>query len=139
MIDIKSSFFTERNELVLLVSYESMILLGDAYVQLLYKTLGIDSDHKPFIKNSNSKYVKETAKKMGNKRQEKAKKMGDTQRKVEEYNAHGHGLRPNFLLRKKIDRHHHLQNRVARGEKFSGKHKVKDVHKVDESHDLDDV
>eukprot|EP00536_Pseudo-nitzschia_multiseries_P010793 jgi/Psemu1/326171/estExt_fgenesh1_pg.C_3420003 len=47
---------------VVLVSYESLIELGDVYVKLLYKSLGIESDYMPEIRDGNQKYVTKPAK-----------------------------------------------------------------------------
>lgn len=49
--------FQTGNNNVVLVSYESLIKLGPVYVKLLYKALGIKSDHMPVVKDGNSKYV----------------------------------------------------------------------------------
>ncbi|GFH46242.1 hypothetical protein CTEN210_02716 [Chaetoceros tenuissimus] len=42
---------------VVLVSYESLMKLGPVYVQMLYDTLGIETDYMPQIKDGNQKYV----------------------------------------------------------------------------------
>ena len=42
---------------VVLVSYESMMKLGEIYIALLYTALGIRSDFVPDIKNGNKKYL----------------------------------------------------------------------------------
>ena len=42
---------------VVLVSYESLMMLKDPYVRMLYEALDIDSDHMPFIKDGNAKYI----------------------------------------------------------------------------------
>ncbi len=46
-----------NNNNVILVSYESLMLLKELYVQMLYNALGIESDHVPIVKDGNSKYV----------------------------------------------------------------------------------
>ena len=50
------SLLPSANGLVL-VSYESLMALGDIYIELLYHALGIDSDHIPDISDGNQKYV----------------------------------------------------------------------------------
>lgn len=45
---------------VVIVSYESLVKLGNTYVKMLYNVLGIDSDVYPDIKNSNEKYLNKT-------------------------------------------------------------------------------
>jgi len=45
-----------RNKVVV-VSYESMVFLGDQYFEILFDTLGIETDFKPQIRNANHKYV----------------------------------------------------------------------------------
>mmetsp|Transcript_15363 Transcript_15363/g.19485 ORF Transcript_15363/g.19485 Transcript_15363/m.19485 type:complete len:364 (-) Transcript_15363:178-1269(-) len=42
---------------VVLVSYESLILLKEPYIKMLYEALGIKSNYMPTIKDGNSKYV----------------------------------------------------------------------------------
>lgn len=42
---------------VVLVSYESMMELGQVYIKMLYDTLGIETDFVPEVRNGNSKYV----------------------------------------------------------------------------------
>jgi len=42
---------------VVLVSYETLMLLKDPYVDVLYQSLGIESNHRPHIKDGNTKYV----------------------------------------------------------------------------------
>ena len=42
---------------VVLVSYESIMKLREVYVQILYKTLGIESDYQPIFMDGNAKYV----------------------------------------------------------------------------------
>jgi hypothetical protein len=42
---------------VVLVSYESLLMLKEPYVQMLYETLGIESNYMPSIKDGNLKYV----------------------------------------------------------------------------------
>lgn len=42
---------------VVLVSYESLMKLGPVYVQMLYDTLGIETDYMPQIMDGNQKYV----------------------------------------------------------------------------------
>jgi hypothetical protein len=42
---------------VVLVSYESLMKLQQVYVELLYKTLGIESDYQPDFKDGNFKYI----------------------------------------------------------------------------------
>jgi hypothetical protein len=44
---------------VVLVSYESLIKLQQVYVELLYKTLGIESDYEPDFKDGNFKYIQD--------------------------------------------------------------------------------
>ena len=43
---------------VVLVSYELMNKLGQTYIQMLYKSFGIESDHAPEVRDGNEKYVK---------------------------------------------------------------------------------
>lgn len=45
---------------VVLVSYESLVMLGPTYVQMLYEVLGIETDFMPEIMDGNAKYVNET-------------------------------------------------------------------------------
>uniref|UniRef100_A0A7S3QFV7 Uncharacterized protein n=1 Tax=Chaetoceros debilis TaxID=122233 RepID=A0A7S3QFV7_9STRA len=47
---------TSKNRVVL-VSYESMMGLGQVYIKMLYDTLEIETDFIPEVKNGNSKYV----------------------------------------------------------------------------------
>jgi hypothetical protein len=42
---------------IVLVSYESLILLGQTYIRLLYTALGIESDYMPEVMDGNKKYV----------------------------------------------------------------------------------
>mmetsp|Transcript_10040 Transcript_10040/g.14720 ORF Transcript_10040/g.14720 Transcript_10040/m.14720 type:complete len:136 (+) Transcript_10040:37-444(+) len=42
---------------VVLVSYESLMKLKGTYVQMLYQTLGINSDYMPHITNGNKKHI----------------------------------------------------------------------------------
>mmetsp|Transcript_8113 Transcript_8113/g.15275 ORF Transcript_8113/g.15275 Transcript_8113/m.15275 type:complete len:455 (-) Transcript_8113:1075-2439(-) len=42
---------------VAVVSYESLVKLGNTYIEMLYEVLGIDSNYFPEILNSNAKYV----------------------------------------------------------------------------------
>lgn len=45
---------------VVLVSYESLMTLGQVYVKSLYKALDIESGHVPNIKDGNAKYIIKT-------------------------------------------------------------------------------
>ncbi len=47
---------------VVLVSYESMMKLGDVYLKMLYEALEIDTDYVPTVKNGNTKYVQKQKK-----------------------------------------------------------------------------
>lgn len=51
-----TSPITSKNNVVL-VSYESMMGLGDVYIKMLYKTLDIETDFHPKMQNGNTKYV----------------------------------------------------------------------------------
>ena len=51
-----SSGILSGNGFVLL-SYETLISLGDTYIQMLYETLGIQSDYLPEFRDGNLKYV----------------------------------------------------------------------------------
>eukprot|EP00553_Chaetoceros_curvisetus_P010609 CAMPEP_0204617378 /NCGR_PEP_ID=MMETSP0717-20131115/4376_1 /ASSEMBLY_ACC=CAM_ASM_000666 /TAXON_ID=230516 /ORGANISM="Chaetoceros curvisetus" /LENGTH=433 /DNA_ID=CAMNT_0051630899 /DNA_START=58 /DNA_END=1359 /DNA_ORIENTATION=+ len=51
-----TSPITSKNNVVL-VSYESMMDLGDVYIKMLYKTLDIETDYQPEIRNGNTKYI----------------------------------------------------------------------------------
>lgn len=47
-----------KGDNVVLVSYESMLKLGDLYLKMLFEALEIETDYIPHVKNGNSKYVK---------------------------------------------------------------------------------
>lgn len=51
-----SSVIPAKNNVVI-VSYESMVFLGDQYFEMLFKTLDIQTNFIPSVKNGNSKYV----------------------------------------------------------------------------------
>ncbi|KAL3811451.1 hypothetical protein ACHAXA_007606 [Cyclostephanos tholiformis] len=53
------STLPSRNNVVV-ISYESLVKLGETYVKMLYATLGIESDFIPDIKDSNKKYLNNT-------------------------------------------------------------------------------
>jgi len=57
---LTSSLIPSKNNVVL-VSYEKLMRLKDDYVKQLYKTLGIESDHRPIFKDGNAKYEGTTA------------------------------------------------------------------------------
>ena len=42
---------------VVLVSYESLMKLQEVYVEMLYKTLGIESHYQPSFRDGNVKYI----------------------------------------------------------------------------------
>jgi hypothetical protein len=42
---------------VVLVSYESLMMLKEPYVKMLYEALGIESNYMPSIRDGNLKYV----------------------------------------------------------------------------------
>ncbi|KAL9186502.1 hypothetical protein ACHAXT_005740 [Thalassiosira profunda] len=48
------------NDGVVVVSYESLVKLGPAYVRMMYQALGIVSDFMPDVKDSNAKYLKDS-------------------------------------------------------------------------------
>ncbi len=54
---LDASMIIPSKNKVVLVSYETMMHLGEVYVEMLYKTLGIESNYMPSFKNGNSKYV----------------------------------------------------------------------------------
>lgn len=45
---------------VVVVSYESLVKLGDTYVKMLYEALGIESTFVPDVRDSNEKYLNNT-------------------------------------------------------------------------------
>lgn len=45
---------------VVVMSYESMVTLGESYIRMLYNSLGIESDYIPEIRNSNRRYINGT-------------------------------------------------------------------------------
>ncbi len=48
----------EQHDQCFVFSYESLMLLGEPYVQQLYRFVGIESVYMPPLKNANPKYVK---------------------------------------------------------------------------------
>jgi glycosyltransferase involved in cell wall biosynthesis len=48
----------EQHDQCFVCSYEALMLLGEPYVQQLYRFVGIESDYMPPLKNANPKYVR---------------------------------------------------------------------------------